>query len=130
MKKHIEVVAAIIKKDDKFFCAQRADKGELARKWEFPGGKIEQGETHQEALAREIKEELDTEIKVNDFIVTVHHEYNSFILTMHCYKCNVISGSLNLSEHIDCKWLTLAEMKVYDFAEADIPVIDKLEEIK
>mgnify|MGYP001026884927 CR=1 FL=1 len=130
MKKQIEVVAAIIKKDDKFFCAQRADKGELSKKWEFPGGKIELGETHQEALVREIKEELDTEIKVGDFIVTVQHEYNSFILTMHCYECCVISGSLNLTEHIDCKWLTLAEMKEYDFAEADIPVIDKLSSIK
>lgn len=130
MKKHIEVVAAIIKRDDKYFCAQRADKGELAKKWEFPGGKIEPGETHQEALAREIKEELNTEVQVGDFIVTVNHEYNSFVLTMHCYECKVISGSLTISEHIDYKWLSLSEMITYDFAAADIPVIHKLNSIK
>ncbi|AUD65812.1 DNA mismatch repair protein MutT [Tenericutes bacterium MZ-XQ] len=126
MKKSIEVVAAIIRKEDKIFCAQRADKGELAKKWEFPGGKIELGESHQEALIREIKEELNTDIKVNDFILTVKHEYNSFILTMHCYECEVVSGSLNISEHIDSKWLTLLEMTNYDFAQADIPVIQHL----
>jgi 8-oxo-dGTP diphosphatase len=126
MKKQIEVVAAIINKDNKFFCAQRADKGELAKKWEFPGGKVEIGETHQEALAREIEEELNTIIKVNDFVTTINHEYSSFILTMHCYECQVISGSLTISEHINSKWLTLSEMDDYDFAQADIPVIQHL----
>lgn len=126
MKKNIEVVAAIIRKEDKIFCAQRADKGELAKKWEFPGGKIESGESHQEALIREIKEELNTDIKVNNFVLTVEHEYNSFILTMHCYECNVITGYLSIGEHIDSKWLTLLEMLDYDFAQADVPVIHHL----
>lgn len=126
MKKSIEVVAAIIRKDDKIFCAQRADKGELAKKWEFPGGKIESGESHQEALIREIKEELNTDISVDNFVLTVNHEYNSFILTMHCYECKVISGYLTIGEHIDSKWLTLVEMLEYDFAQADVPVIQHL----
>ena len=126
MKKNIEVVAAIIEKDGLYFCAQRADKGELAKKWEFPGGKIESGETHEEALVREIKEELSAEIIVEDFIFTVDHEYNSFYLTMHCYHCKVVRGELTISEHLASKWASVNEMKNMDFAEADIPIILKL----
>lgn len=126
MKKKIEVVAAIIEKNGLYFCAQRADKGELAKKWEFPGGKIEPGETHEQALAREIKEELSADIIVKDFISTVEHEYNSFHLTMHCYSCEVINGNLIISEHLDAKWATVIEMLDMDFAMADIPILKKL----
>ena len=126
MKKNIEVVAAIIEKDGLYFCAQRADKGELAKKWEFPGGKIESGETHEQALVREIKEELSADIIVKDFISTVEHEYNSFHLTMHCYSCVVVGGTLTISEHLDFKWASVNEMKLMDFAKADIPIIEKL----
>jgi len=126
MKKNIEVVAAIFKKNDRYFCAQRKDQGELAKKWEFPGGKIEVGETHTEALVREIKEELNTDIIVNEFLMTVHHEYYGFILTMHCYMCEISKGTLTISEHLDSKWLTIEEMGKMDFALADIPIISKL----
>lgn len=125
-KKRIEVVAAVFRNGDRYFCAQRKDKGELAKKWEFPGGKIEPNETHQEALKREIFEELSADIKVHDFIMTVVHEYNGFILTMHAYHAEVLHGKLEISEHLDAKWLTLEEMGQYDFAAADIPIIDKL----
>ncbi len=125
-KKRIEVVAAVFKKDNKFFCAQRKDKGELAKKWEFPGGKIENNETHQEALKREIFEELSAEIVVKDYITTVIHEYKGFLLTMHAYYCDIINGNLVISEHLDSKWLTLDEMMDYDFAAADLPIIKKI----
>lgn len=130
MKKMIEVVAAVFRDGDKYFCAQRKDKGELAKKWEFPGGKIELNETHQQALVREIKEELSADIKVNEFIMTVVHEYNSFILTMHAYECKVDSGELIISEHLDSKWLTIDEMGSYDFAAADLPIISELKSLK
>ena len=101
MKKQIEVVAAVIKKGNTYFSAQRKDHGELARKWEFPGGKVELGETHREALVREIKEELSVEIKVTDFITTVEHEYNSFIITLHAYYAEYVSGEFKPTEHLD-----------------------------
>lgn len=128
MKKTIEVVAAIIKKDHKYFCCQRKDSGELAKKWEFPGGKIEMNETHEDALIREIKEELNTEIKVLNLLMTVSYEYDTFNLIMHCYMAEVVMGNLELKEHLDSKWLTLDEMSAYDFALADLPIIEKLKQ--
>ena len=118
-KKHFEVVAAVIKKDNKVFCCQRANKGECALKWEFPGGKIEPGETNEEALIREIKEELSCLIKINNFITTVHHEYNTFSLTMHVYLCELIEGEPILSEHVDSLWCDKDKLHELDFAEAD-----------
>ncbi|MDY0209788.1 MAG: (deoxy)nucleoside triphosphate pyrophosphohydrolase [Acholeplasma sp.] len=126
MKKQIEVVAAVFKRNNTYFCAQRKDSGELARKWEFPGGKIELGESREEAIIREIKEELSATIEINKYITTVVHEYQSFILTMHAYACEVIEGELVISEHLDAKWLSIDEMAQYDFAEADLPIIEKL----
>lgn len=126
MKKQIEVVAAVIKKENTYFAAQRKDEGELARKWEFPGGKVEKGETHQEALRREIKEELNVDIKVTDFLTTVVHEYKSFIITLHAYYAEYVSGDFKPNEHLDTKFLTKEDMKDYDFAEADLPIIKVL----
>lgn len=126
MKKTIEVVAAVIIKEDKIFCAQRADKGELAKKWEFPGGKIEHGETKEEALIRELKEELDIVVTVDKFIKTVNHEYNGFNLILHAFSCTLLSDNIVLREHLDSKWLKLNELANLDWAEADIPVVNKL----
>ncbi len=126
MKKEVEVVCAVIKKENNYFICQRGPKGEVGYKWEFPGGKIEEGETHEEALIREIKEELKTDIHVLDYVQTVHHEYNTFILTMHAYLCNVISGDLELSEHLDKAWVSVEDFINYDFAEADKPIVRKI----
>lgn len=130
MKRQIEVVAAVIIKDNKIFCAQRPNKGEVGLKWEFPGGKIELGETKEEALIREIKEELNSEIKVLEYITTVKHEYSTFFLTMHVFKCQLVSGNLEISEHVDAKWVTYDEIKSLDWAPADIEIIDLLLKLK
>ncbi|PKK95429.1 MAG: 8-oxo-dGTP diphosphatase MutT [Tenericutes bacterium HGW-Tenericutes-5] len=125
--KNIEVVAAIFtNENNEVFCARRKDEGELALKWEFPGGKIEPGESHQEALIREIKEELSTDIKVKDFIMTVRHQYNSFHLTMHAYFAEVVNGNLVLNEHTGFKWLRKEELYSLDWAAADLPIVDFL----
>lgn len=121
-KKHYEVVAAVIEKDGLIFCSKRGPKGECAYKWEFPGGKIEQGETKEEALKREIKEELDGEIIVEKYITTVNHEYDTFSITMHVYKCSLLDH-LVLKEHIDYKWVKKEELMNIDFAEADKKVL-------
>lgn len=128
MKKHIEVVAAVIKKDNKFFCAQRKDSGELAKKWEFPGGKVEIGEKLEDALARELREELKINISIEEFVTTVKHEYNSFVLTMHAFLCSMQEDTIVLTEHLDSKWLKLEELDILDWAAADIPIIKKLKE--
>lgn len=123
MKKKIEVVAAVIIKDNLIFCAKRPDKGETALKWEFPGGKVEVGETREMALIREIKEELDSLISVDSFLTTVKYEYNSFNLIMHVFLCSLIEGTLEISEHIDSKWVKKGELSNLDFALADKEVI-------
>lgn len=125
--KHVEVVAAVIvDESDRIFCAQRGNHGPLGLKWEFPGGKIEQGETHQEALVREITEELDTDIKVLNHIFTVNHQYETFRITMHAYYSKVLKGNLTLNEHVDSVWLSRNDLNQLDWAEADIPIVDIL----
>jgi len=125
--KHIEVVAAVFENENgEIFCARRKDEGELALKWEFPGGKIEDGESPQEALKREIQEELSTDIHVEDFITTVKHQYKTFHLTLHAFYASIGNGDLRLSEHTDSKWLPKSKLKTLDWAAADIPVIEKL----
>lgn len=124
--KRIEVVAAVLINNNKVFCTKRKNSGELALKWEFPGGKIELNESHQEALTREIQEELNTKIKVGNFIMTVTYQYNSFFLTMHAYYCKVVKGDLSLNEHTDSVWLPKEELTKLDWAAADIPIVKKL----
>ena len=102
--KTIEVVAAIIRKGDKIFATQRG-YGPWKDWWEFPGGKMEPGETPQEALIREIREELDTEISIDKFLHTVEWDYPDFHLTMHCFMCSLLSPSLHLNEHEAARWL-------------------------
>ena len=117
--KTIEVVAAVIEKDNKYFATQRG--------WEFPGGKMEAGETPQQALVREIKEELDTEIQVGDFLTTVEYDYPNFHLTMHCYMCTVIKGKLSLLEHEAAKWLSVEKLESVDWLPADVVVVKALQ---
>lgn len=123
--KTVEVVAAVIKKDDKIFITRRG-YGEFMNMWEFPGGKIEKGETKEEALHREIKEELELEIDNLKFLTTVDYDYSNFHLTMHCYVCEISGGSLKLNAHNDVKWVHIDELKEQKWVPADILVVDKL----
>ena len=126
MKKHLEVVAAIIKDGDRYFAAQRNNYGENALKWEFPGGKVEPGETHEEALKREIKEELKGDISVISHVITINHEYETFIIHLHAYLCTLNSPQLKLTEHVNSKWLTKAELLSLDWAPSDIIIAQKV----
>jgi len=126
---HFEVVAAIFIVNNRVFCAQRKDSGEVGRKWEFPGGKIEKGESHQEALAREIQEELSIQIEVSDFVTTIHHQYKSFSITMHAYLGKIVMGKLTLSEHLDFRWLSLEELSSVDWAPADLPIVERVKDL-
>ena len=116
--KTIKVVAAIIIHEGKIFATQRG-YGEFKDGWEFPGGKIEPGETPQEALVREIKEELDTEIEVKDFLETVEYDYPEFHLSMDCFFCRIKAGDLVLKEHEAAKWLTADALDSVDWLPAD-----------
>lgn len=121
----IEVVAAVIRHDNKIFATQRG-YGEFKDGWEFPGGKMESGETPERALVREIREELDTEIEVGDLIDTVEYDYPQFHLTMHCFWCTVKSGDLVLKEHEAARWLTKGELNDVDWLPADLGLIEKI----
>ena len=113
---------------DQILCVQRPQNKLLyiSEKFEFPGGKIENGETHKEALQRELIEELNILIKIKSLYFTVVHEYPDFELTMHSFICEVDTKELTLNEHISLEWLTLNELQKLDWAAADIPIVDKL----
>lgn len=125
--KQIEVVAAIIRKEDKIFATQRG-YGEWKDWWEFPGGKMEAGETPEEALKREIREELSTEISVDEFLCTVEFDYPAFHLTMHCYLCSLQIEALHLNEHEAAKWLTMDELDSVKWLPADVEVVEELKD--
>ena len=121
--KQIEVVAAIIRKEDKIFATQRG-YGDFKDWWEFPGGKMEVGETPEEALVREIREELSAEISVDEFLCTVEYDYPSFHLKMHCYLCSLVTEALHLNEHEAAKWLTKDELDGVKWLPADVEVVE------
>ena len=128
--KTIRVVAAIIKAVNEngepiIFATQRG-YGDFKGGWEFPGGKIEEGETSQEALIREIKEELDTEITVGELIDTIEYDYPTFHLSMDCFWAEIVSGELVLKEHEAAKWLTKDELDSVEWLPADITLIEKI----
>ena len=128
--KRIEVVAAIIlgvddAGRDAVFATQRG-YGDFAGGWEFPGGKVEVGESAQEALVREIKEELNTTVRIDRFLITVEYDYPSFHLTMHCFIAHVCEGELTLLEHSAAKWLSLESLDAVDWLPADIQVIEAI----
>ncbi len=130
MKKKIEVVAAVIINKNLIFCAQRKLNGPLAGKWEFPGGKIENGEKREEALIREIKEELHSELIIKKYLTTIEHEYDSFIIVMHAFLCTVKSTNFILNDHIDAQWLSSFQLDNVDWAAADIPIVEMIKTIK
>lgn len=123
--KTIRVVAAVIRSEDKIFATARG-YGEFKGQWEFPGGKIEPGETPQEALVREIQEELDVKIKVGALIDTIEYDYPSFHLSMDCFWCNITEGEITLKEAEDARWLIKDELYSVDWLPADIELIEKL----
>lgn len=126
--KTIEVVAAVIQENDKILCVQRnaAKYDYISFKYEFPGGKVEEGESNLEALVREIAEELNLDIVVDEHFLTVDHTYPDFRIIMHSFICHCLSNDLKLHEHIDFKWLTRNELASLDWAAADLPIVDKL----
>ena len=124
--KTIKVVAAVIRSGDKVFATQRG-YGEFEGGWEFPGGKIELGETPEQALRREIKEELDTEIEVGERIDTVEYDYPKFHLSMDCFWCSIIHGDLVLLEAEDSKWLTKDTLYSVEWLPADAGLVQKIE---
>ena len=121
--KRIEVVAAIIHDDDRRIFATQRGYGEFKDYWEFPGGKMEPGESAEEALKREIWEELETRIEVERFVTTVEYDYPAFHLTMHCYWCHVESGSLTLKEHEAARWLDRDNLQSVNWLPADLQLL-------
>ena len=127
-RKTIRVVAAIIRDGDRVFATQRGH-GEFKGGWEFPGGKIEDGETPEEALIREVREELDTEIAVDELVETVEYDYPAFHLSMDCFWAEVVSGELVLKEHAAARWLTKEELGSVEWLPADVELIEKLKKL-
>lgn len=131
--KTIKVVAAVIKSvnnnNEPIIFATQRGYGEFKGSWEFPGGKIEMHETPQQALIREIKEELDVDIIVNDFIETVEYDYPTFHLSMDCFFSTILSGNIVLKEHEDGKWLTKEQLDSVDWLEADITLIKNIKKM-
>lgn len=126
--KTIKVVAAIIQKDGKIFATQRG-YGEFKGGWEFPGGKIEEGETPEQALVREIREELETEIEVGELLEKVEYDYPNFHLSMDCFLCTIKSGDLVLKEHEDARWLGKEQLDSVEWLPADEGVVEKLKKV-
>lgn len=129
MKREVFVVAGAIVKDGKVFAAQRGNKGKTAFKFEFPGGKIEPGETPEEALARELREELSINVKVHELITSIIDEYDDVILHIDTYRCSLISGIPTLSEHISMAWSDKNELDKLEFSPADKPTLEKIKHL-
>ncbi|MCI7708418.1 MAG: 8-oxo-dGTP diphosphatase MutT [Sutterella parvirubra] len=126
--KTIEVVAAVIRDGGRILATERG-YGDFKGGWEFPGGKMEPGETPEAAVVREIEEELRVTVRPTAFIETVEYDYPTFHLTMHCFMCEVVSGEITLTEHLAMKWLTKETLETVDWLPADVSVVRKLEEM-
>lgn len=127
-KKTIRVVAAIITDGERILATQRG-YGAFKGMWEFPGGKIEAGEMPEQALQREIKEELQLEIAIQRFVSEVHYEYPDFILNMDCYLCNIVGGNMSLMEHQAAVWLTPEQLTTVEWLPADVELVEQLRRI-
>ncbi len=123
--KRIEVVAAVIRQGGRIFATQRG-YGEWKDWWEFPGGKIEAGETAEAALKREIREELSTEVSVDEYLCTLEYDYPTFHLTMHCYFCSLLTEALHLNEHEAARWLSRDELDSVRWLPADVQLIESM----
>lgn len=126
-KKQINVVGAVIVDDGKVLCAQRGPDGALAGMWEFPGGKIELGETSREALEREIHEELRCVIQVGEEVTTTRHEYDFGVVTLTTFYCQLVTGEPQLTEHAAVTWLAPRDLGSLDWAPADIPAVEQIQ---
>ena len=127
MKKTVKVVAAIIENENnEILCALRSPDMILPNQWEFPGGKIELGESREEALIREVKEELELDINNLEYLTTVDYDYPNFHLTMHCFICEICGGELVLNAHNDAKWVSLEELSTQKWVPADVEVVEKI----
>lgn len=128
-KREVFVVAGAIVKDGKVFSAQRGNKGKTAYKWEFPGGKIEPGESPEHALARELLEELSINVEVHELITAIVDEYEDVILHIDTYRCTLLSGTPTLSEHIALQWSNKEELDKLTFSPADAQTLKKIKEL-
>lgn len=130
-KKYIRVVGAVIMNDDdEILCAQRPEGKNLALKWEFPGGKVEKGETETGALVRELDEEMECRIDVLDKITTTVYEYDFGIVELTTYYAKILSGEIKMLEHVDMKWMNRENIDALDWAPADIPAIELIQNYK
>ena len=129
--KEVHVTAAVIIQDNRILCVQRNENkyDYISKKWEFPGGKVEENEQLEETIKREIQEELNLIIGVKSFLIQVNHQYPDFKLKMDTFICEITSGFLKLNEHVDYKWLSINELPDLDWAAADLPVVKKINEI-
>ena len=127
-KKHIEVVAAVLTNGGQFLAVQRgvSTLNYVSKKWEFPGGKVETGETLVAAITRELEEELQITVVDPQFLLTIEHSYPDFDITMHCFVIEVPTRELELTEHLDSRWLSKDQLWEVDWAAADVPAVDKL----
>ncbi|ETT61682.1 (deoxy)nucleoside triphosphate pyrophosphohydrolase [Paenibacillus sp. FSL R7-277] len=128
MKKHIHVVGAVIIENEKILCAQRGASKALAYMWEFPGGKIEDGESPQSALKREIDEEMNCTIEIGEAIETTVYEYDFGFVHLTTFYCNLLKGTPTLTEHVAIQWLPANELMSLEWAPADIPAVQKIQE--
>ncbi|MDN5605284.1 (deoxy)nucleoside triphosphate pyrophosphohydrolase [Rothia sp. HC945] len=124
MKKRIEVVGAILTRGDAVFAARRGPGMTLEGYWEFPGGKIGAGETPQLALAREMREELNCEVEVGEFVTATEHEYDFGIVVLSTYRCTLKGSDPELSEHSEIRWVPVSELSVLSWAPADVPAVE------
>ncbi len=127
--KHLKVAAAVFIEGGRVFCAQRGGGGELALHWEFPGGKVEEGEEATATIVREIEEELATKVEVVRYLMSVDHTYQTFSLTLIAYQCRIVEGDLLLKEHLAKRWLSLEELYSVKWAAADLPIVALVEDI-